>query len=65
MLYGMGTVIVFLTLLVVATIAMSRLVSRYFPERPPQPLSRPVPAGQDPQLLAVIAAAIHRHRRRP
>ena len=32
MLYGMGTVVVFLALLVVATTGMSRLIGRYFPE---------------------------------
>lgn len=71
MLYGMGTVILFLSLLVVATGAMSRLVGRYFPE--PEPDEVPVPAAHgarrpgtvdDPQLLAVITAAIHRHRDR-
>ncbi len=69
MLYGMGTVIVFLTLLVLATILMSRLVGRFFPE----PEIRPTPArqafgapapAQDKQLMAVIAAAIHKHRSR-
>ena len=32
MLYGMGTVVVFLAALVVATTAMSRVVTRFFPE---------------------------------
>ena len=69
MLYGMGTVVLFLALLVVATTAMSRLVSLYFPD--PEPPT--VPARQassraqtaatvDPQLVAVIGAAIHQHR---
>lgn len=70
MLYGMGTVVVFLSLLVAATAAMSRLVTRYFPEpqllleRAPQP-----PAGQagpvhDPEIVAVVTAAVHRYRAR-
>lgn len=69
MLYGMGTVIVFLTLLVLATILMSRLVGRFFPEPEIRPTAArqasgaPAPA-QDTQLMAVIAAAIHKHRSR-
>ena len=69
MLYGMGTVVVFLALLVVATTLMSRLVSRYFPE--PEPLVTTPAAvtpqatpGDDPRLVAVITAAVHRHRAR-
>jgi oxaloacetate decarboxylase gamma subunit len=79
MLFGMGTVVVFLALLVVCTGAMSRLIARYFPE-PPAPAA-PVPAvprqaapgrpagaatgdAIDPHLAAVIAAAVHAHRSR-
>ena len=67
MLYGMGTVVLFLALLVVATTTMSRLIERHFPE--PEPVaSQPAPrahatgAPGDPRLAAVISAAIHRHR---
>jgi oxaloacetate decarboxylase gamma subunit len=76
-LYGMGTVVVFLALLVAATTAMSRTVARYFPEptsSPAVPLNRlrrsqqragGTVAGESPEerrLVAVIGAAIHRHR---
>lgn len=70
MLYGMGTVVVFLALLVVTTSAMSRLLGRYFPEVEPVPAtaSRPVAPAvaptQDAQLVAVITAAVHQHRSR-
>lgn len=63
MLYGMGTVLVFLALLVLITAAMSALVVRFSPA--PAPVGTPpVTAGAaaDPQLLAVITAAIHQHR---
>lgn len=66
MLYGMGTVVVFLALLVVATTAMSSFVQRYFPEPEPEvpaPRKPAAPAG-DAQLVAVISAAIHQHRNR-
>ena len=70
MVYGLGTVVVFLVLLIVATNTMSRLVARYFPEpEPEQAVARPArrAAGSprpenDPQLVAAISAAIHRHR---
>ena len=67
MLYGMGTVIVFLTMLVFATGLMSRLVMRFDP-----PMSEPRPpaatdsasTGPDAKTLAAISAAIHQHRTR-
>ena len=67
MLFGMGTVVVFLALLVVATTLMSRFVGRFFPEpEVAAPASRATasaaPTG-NAQLLAVISAAIHQHRK--
>ena len=69
MLYGMGTVVIFLAALVVATTAMSRVVTRFFPEpvAVEEPPARRSPAAQgaaDPQLVAVISAAIAEHRAR-
>ncbi len=66
---GMGAVFVFLVLLIFATSFMSSILNRYFPEAeipvaPQSPTSAQQPAGQDGQLMAVIAAAIHRHRTR-
>lgn len=54
MLTGMGTVFVFLTVLVLALNLMSRLLGR-----------EPAPAevGPDAETVAVISAAIERHRR--
>ena len=69
MLYGMGTVFVFLGLLVLAISAMSALVTRYFPQPEPPPVAGRLhgqgqtAAGElDPGVVAVITAAIHRHR---
>lgn len=68
MLFGMGTVALFLALLVVATTLMSWCVGRYFPEPEPVPVggvrpdSTAAAAPQDPQLIAVISAAIRQHR---
>jgi oxaloacetate decarboxylase gamma subunit len=70
MLYGMGTVVVFLSLLVVSTYTMSRLIGRYFPESEAsveaalQRLHGQAQPADDPELVAVISAAIHRHRAR-
>ena len=70
MLYGMGTVILFLALLVVAIVTTSRFVNSYFPQEESsaeaalQKLrgrSQPQ-AVDDPNLVAVISAAIHQHR---
>ncbi len=69
MLYGMGTVVVFLSLLVVATGAMSSLITRFFAEQqtPVRPSPQRAPQQQeagDGELIAVIGAAIQRHRQR-
>ena len=57
-LYGMGTVFVFLTLLVLATMAMSWLVAQQ--ERA---VAATLPADSaDARTMAAITAAIHRHR---
>ncbi len=68
MLFGMSAVVLFLTMLVLATSVMSRLMTRYLPQAAPAPkparprLPAPDPAALNPEVLAVISAAIHRHR---
>jgi oxaloacetate decarboxylase gamma subunit len=62
--YGMGTVIVFLTLLVGLTAVMSGLITRWFPESESlgtnegREHSSPVSAS----TLRILQAAIDRHR---
>jgi oxaloacetate decarboxylase gamma subunit len=56
MLAGMGTVFVFLTVLVIAMTLMSRLVARFQP--------RPVAAGPSDDEVAAIAAAVAQHRQK-
>lgn len=70
MVFGMGFVFVFLTLLVGVTGWMSKLVGRFTPEpvpvvKPqPAPVS-PAPAAQDEaQLVAVLTAAVRAYRSR-
>jgi oxaloacetate decarboxylase gamma subunit len=70
MVYGMGTVVLFLSLLVFATRGMSTLTLRYFPEppEPPAPPRREAPAPESDageptaETIAAITIAIHRHR---
>ena len=72
MLFGMGTVLVFLTMLVLSITFMSWVLRRYFPvvETPADSaLAAKVSsvgvsgaAAEDAKLVAVISAAIHRHR---
>lgn len=62
---GMGTVYVFLTLLVGLTSLMSSLVNRLAPASVAQGTVAAAGAeAEDQTLLAVIAAAIHAHRNR-
>ncbi|MAT92144.1 MAG: oxaloacetate decarboxylase [Halioglobus sp.] len=62
MVFGMGTVLAFLSLLVLSTTVMSRCIARYFPQPETVADAPSVPAAPDPQTLAAIGAAIARHR---
>jgi len=67
MVLGMGTVFVFLTILVFVTSLMSTLVNRIAPPAPvavPSSSKEGEPVANDQTLLAVITAAIHAHRSR-
>ena len=61
---GMGTVFVFLALLVIVTNLMSTLVQKYLPQPLPAPARRAIsqPAAADNRLIAIITAAVHQHR---
>ncbi|WP_045858793.1 OadG family protein [Teredinibacter purpureus] len=64
MIFGMGTVFVFLTLLVIATLLMSGFIDRFLAEEP-EPLVIPTSKSAPPvgkKTLAVIQAAVHAHR---
>ena len=69
MLFGMGTVFVFLTLLIGVTTLMSKIIINWFPEKAveaPAPRKRPAAAGVAiaPATLKIIQAAIEQHRQR-
>ena len=71
MIFGVGAVAIFLSLLVLVTSLTSSFMSRYFPEQrePSAPAaaasSAILPAARpgQPELVAVIAAAIQQHRK--
>ncbi|MCJ8339305.1 MAG: OadG family protein [Pseudomonadales bacterium] len=67
MVFGMGFVFVFLTLLVGVTMLMSKLVVKFAPVAvaPLKKVRRnaaPVAAATDDELVAVITAAVHQYR---
>ena len=70
MMFGMGFVFIFLTVLVFATSLMSKTVLAMASEEPEPAPQRSVPAAgtsdpaSDPLLLAVIGDAIRQHRER-
>ncbi|MEE4658845.1 MAG: OadG family transporter subunit [Halieaceae bacterium] len=64
MLYGMGSVLLFLALLVLVTSLMSSLLGARGDVAMPPVTAHPVDQGVDPRTLAIISAAIHAHRQR-
>lgn len=71
MLFGMGTVFVFLTVLIFATGAMSNVIMRWFPEKIVEPTVKkkraPAATSGAPvsaATLKIIQGAIDQHRNR-
>jgi oxaloacetate decarboxylase gamma subunit len=67
-LYGMGTVFIFLTALVILTASMSRVVT-WMGEPEPTKLGRRISreaptTGPSPTMLAAISAAVKQYRER-
>lgn len=68
MLFGMGTVFVFLALLVACTTLMSSLLQKYFPEealavKPNVKKTAAASGSVDANTVAAISAALHQHRK--
>lgn len=70
MLFGMGTVFIFLTILIFATSGMSKVINKYFPEKivaAPVKKRKSAALGASsvaPATLKIIQAAIEKHRNR-
>ena len=67
MLFGIGSVFVFLVLLIVCIRMMSSVIGRFESAPPVQPVSNGPAATEvdaDPDLVAAIQTAIHQHRAR-
>lgn len=62
MLYGMGTVFVFLTLLVIITALMSAVVQRWLPDNEMDDSSSKAESNVDARIVAIIEAALAKHR---
>ncbi|VUD69044.1 oxaloacetate decarboxylase gamma chain [Thalassocella blandensis] len=68
LIFGMGTVFVFLTLLVVCVTVMSTFINKFLGEEEVANEPKPAPkkaansANVDPKVLAVIQQAIYQHR---
>lgn len=67
MIFGMGTVFIFLTLLVICVYVMSKLIGTFFAEEEVHvsEITKPVKfsiGSVDPSVLAVIQDAIYQHR---
>ena len=63
MLYGMGTVFVFLTLLVIITTLMSAVIQRWLPEDEMDASSTSkAELNVDARIVAIIEAALAKHR---
>lgn len=67
MVFGMGFVFVFLTLLVGVTTLMSKLVMKFEPEAVPVQKKRKAATpkaaqAENDELVAVITAAVHQYR---
>jgi len=66
LIYGISVVFVFLTLLVILTILMSKVILRFFPEpivEPAAPRRKPAGSQSDSQVITAISAAVHKYRK--
>jgi oxaloacetate decarboxylase gamma subunit len=62
MLFGMGTVFVFLTVLVIITVLMSAVVQRWLPEDEMDAPASEAESNVDGRIVTIIEAALAKHR---
>ena len=71
MLFGMGTVFIFLTVLIFATSGMSAAIAKWFPEKIPEPTKRKTASTKaapgapvTTATLRILQATVDQHRQR-
>jgi oxaloacetate decarboxylase gamma subunit len=62
MLFGMGTVFVFLTVLVIITVLMSAVVQRWLPDDEIDAPASEAESNVDSRIVTIIEAALAKHR---
>ncbi len=62
MLFGMGTVFVFLTVLVIITVLMSAVVQRWLPDDEIVAPASEAESNVDGRIVTIIEAALAKHR---
>lgn len=62
MILGMGTVLTFLIILIVAMMAQAKIIAKYFPEPEVVPVAPKAGAKDTNKKIAAITAAIAHHK---
>lgn len=61
MLVGMGTVFLFLAMLIVTVNGMSKVIQHFLVEKSTEPVAV---GGVNPQVVAAISTAVHQYRKK-
>ncbi|MDQ7089671.1 MAG: OadG family transporter subunit [Methylococcales bacterium] len=64
MLVGMGTVFLFLAMLIVTVNGMSKLIERFVVEETTETTETTAVKGVNPQVVAAISTAVHQYRKK-
>jgi oxaloacetate decarboxylase gamma subunit len=62
MVLGMGTVFIFLIIMIGAMIAQAKIITKYFPEPQPTPVNKNIASTSKKNKIAAITAAIMHHK---
>ena len=59
---GMGTVLTFLIIMIGAMMAQAKIITKYFPEPQPTPVTKTTASKSNNNKIAAISAAIMHHK---
>lgn len=62
MILGMGTVLAFLVIMIGAMIAQAKIITKYFPEPQPTPVTKTTAPKSNNNKIAAVTAAIMHHK---